>query len=398
METRSSAPGRFARSRTDRVLAGVAGGLAARLGVDAILLRLAFVVLTFAGGFGIAAYLLLWLVSNDGPVVEAGERRSGARVVVSIGLVVTGMLLILREAGLWLGDALVWSVTLAAFGSAVIWMRGDDAGRSRLSRLASRLPLTPADALAGRSSARIAGGAFLVLAGMIIFLAANTSLRSIGNVAFAVAVTVAGMVLILGPWLYGMFTQLAAERRERIRSEERAEVAAHLHDSALQTFAMIQRAQSPQEMVTLARVQERELRAWLYGRSRNGADTLSRAVDELASRVEGSHRVKVETVMVGDVSPLDDRLRALVDALGEATTNAARHSGAGSVSVYVEVTPESVTAYVRDEGAGFDVGAVPADRRGIEESIVGRMQRNGGTAVVTSEPSAGTEVRLVMPR
>ncbi|MGH2792826.1 MAG: sensor histidine kinase, partial [Actinomycetota bacterium] len=191
--------------------------------------------------------------------------------------------------------------------------------------------------------------------------------------------------------------QLATERRERIRSEERAEVAAHLHDSALQTLAMIQRAQTPQEMVTLARVQERELRAWLYGRERNGADTLSRAVDEMASRVEGLHKVKVETVVVGDLM-LDDRPRALVDALGEATTNAAAHSGASSVAVYVEVGSDSVTAYVRDEGKGFDASAVPADRRGIAESIVGRMQRHGGTATVSSEPTVGTEVRLVIPR
>ncbi|MEX2556667.1 MAG: PspC domain-containing protein [Actinomycetota bacterium] len=395
---------RFPRSRTDRVVAGVAGGLAERLGIDAILIRLAFVVLAFAGGFGIVAYLVAWLIGGEdrparaGAAVAARERRSGLRVVVSVAMIVTGLLLLLREVGLWLGDALVWSAALAAFGSAIIWTRGDDAGRARFARLASRLPLSPADALAGRSKSRIAAGAFLVLAGMITFLAANTSLRSVGNVAFAVVVTVAGVSLILGPWIYGLFTQLATERRERIRSEERAEVAAHLHDSALQTFAMIQRAQSPQEMVTLARVQERELRAWLYGRERNGADTLSRAVDEMASRVERLHRVAVETVVVGDVSPMDDRLRALVDALGEATANAAAHSGASVVSVYVEMAPDTITAYVRDEGSGFDLSSLPVDRRGISESIVGRMQRHGGTAVVTSEPSSGTEVRLVIPR
>jgi phage shock protein PspC (stress-responsive transcriptional regulator) len=390
----------FERSRSDRLVAGVAGGIAERLGVDATIIRLAFVVLSFAGGFGIIAYLLGWLIgaerlAGDEPPPAEKERRSGIRVVISIAMVVAGMLLLLREIGLWLGDALVFSVGLAAFGSAIIWMR-DDGGRARFARLASRL--TASDALAGRSKGRVAAGAVLVVAGMITFLVANTSLRSLGNVAFAVAVTVAGLGLILGPWIYGLFNQLAAERRERIRSEERAEVAAHLHDSALQTFAMIQRAQSPAEMVTLARVQERELRAWLYGRERNGADTLSRAVDEMAGRVERLHRVAVETVIVGDVSPLDDRSRALVDALGEATMNAAAHSGAGSVSVYVEVAPDSVTAFVRDFGVGFDVGSVPADRRGIEESIVGRMQRNGGTAVVTSELSSGTEVRLVIPR
>ena len=392
-------PALFARSRSDRLVAGVAGGIAERLGVDATLIRLAFVVLSFAGGFGIIAYLLGWLIGAerlaDDPEPEV-ERRSGARVVISIALVIAGTLLLLREIGLWLGDALVWSIGLAAFGSAIIWMRGDDAGRARFAKLASRL--TAADALQGRSKGRVAAGAALVGGGMLIFLVANTSLRSLGNVMFAVVVTVAGLGLILGPWMYGMINQLATERRERIRSEERAEVAAHLHDSALQTLAMIQRAQSPQEMVTLARVQERELRTWLYGRERNGADTLSRAVDEMASRVEGLHRVKVETVVVGDALAMDDRLRALVDALGEATTNAAKHSGAGSVSVYVEAAADSVTAFVRDEGSGFDPAAVPADRRGIEESIVGRMQRHGGTATVSSEATVGTEVRLVIPR
>ena len=389
----------FSRSRNDRLVAGVAGGIAERLGVDATLIRLAFVVLSFAGGFGIIAYLFAWLVGRErgaGEEVLEVERRSGTRIVVSIAMIVTGMLFLLREIGLWLGDALVFSIGLAAFGSAIIWMRGDDAGRARFARLASRF--TAADALAGRSKGRVAAGALLVGAGMITFLVANTSLSSLGNVAFAVAVTVAGLGLILGPWMYGMVNQLATERRERIRSEERAEVAAHLHDSALQTLAMIQRAQSSQEMVTLARVQERELRAWLYGRERNGADTLSRAVDEMASRVEGVHRVKVETVVVGEVSPMDDRARALVDALGEATTNAAKHSGASSVAVYVEVGEDSVTAYVRDEGSGFDPSSLPEDRRGIAESIVGRMQRHGGTAVVTSETASGTEVRLVIPR
>ncbi|MGH2725490.1 MAG: ATP-binding protein, partial [Actinomycetota bacterium] len=372
-----------------------------RLGVDATIIRLAFVVLAFAGGFGIIVYLVGWLIGAERLAGDAGdeqtvvERRGGARVVISIAMVVVGLMLLLREVGLWLGDALVFSVGLTAFGSAIIWMRGDE-GKARFARLASRL--TAADALAGRSKGRVGAGAVLVVAGMITFLVANTSLRSLGNVMFAVAVTVAGLGLILGPWVYGLINQLATERRERIRSEERAEVAAHLHDSALQTLAMIQRAQSPQEMVTLARVQERELRAWLYGREANGADTLSRALDEMASRVEGLHRVKVETVVVGDIAPMDDRLRALVDALGEATTNAAKHSGAEAVSVYVEVGSESVTAYVRDEGSGFDTSVTAPDRRGIAESIVGRMQRHGGTASVSSEVAVGTEVRLVIPR
>ncbi len=223
--------------------------------------------------------------------------------------------------------------------------------------------------------------------------------------AAAVLVTVTGLGLILGPWIWRLARQLADERRERIRSEERTELAAHLHDSVLQTLALIQRAGEPQEMVSLARGQERELRAWLYGQSRgdgelrgrNGADALSAALDEVAARVERLHRVAVETVVVGDC-PMDDRLRALVDAAGEAMNNAAKHSGARAVSVYAEVGPEAVNLYVRDEGRGFRPARLLPDRRGIAQSIRGRMDRHGGTALITSEPNEGTEVHLRLPR
>jgi signal transduction histidine kinase len=234
-------------------------------------------------------------------------------------------------------------------------------------------------------------------------LAANDALfaaRVARSVAFAVLVTATGLGLILGPWMWRTLRQLSEERRERIRSEERAEVAAHLHDSVLQTLAMIQRARSPQEMTSLARGQERELRGWLYGRGRageNGGGSLSAALEELSAKIERHHHLPVETVVVGD-APLDDRLRALVDAAGEAMTNAARHSGAASVSVYAEVGDDAVHLYVRDEGKGFDPALVPADRHGIRESIVGRMERGGGVATVTSEPAEGTEVHLRIPR
>jgi signal transduction histidine kinase len=314
-----------------------------------------------------------------------------------VALVTAGAMLLLREVGVWFGDALAWSVGLASFGSAILWTKADDSGRARFAKLASRIPRSPADAMAGRSKGRLAVGALLVVAGMGTFLAANTSWSAMRNVAFAVMVTVVGLGLILGPWIYELFRQLTSERRERIRSEERAEVNAHLHDSVLQTLAMIQRAPSPQEMASLARGQERELRAWLYGRSRNGSDTLSAALDETAARVEAMHKVAVDTVVVGDLA-MDDGLRALVDAAGEAMNNAAKHSGAKAISVYAEVSDDSIGVYVRDEGSGFDASAVAPGRRGIAESIVGRMERNGGAATIQSVPAEGTEVHLVMPR
>jgi signal transduction histidine kinase len=188
------------------------------------------------------------------------------------------------------------------------------------------------------------------------------------------------------------------ERNSRVRSEARAEFAAHLHDSVLQTLALIQRASEPREMAGLARTQERELRAWLYGRAPTVRGlTLRDAIDDMASRIERDNQVRVEAIVVGDLA-LDDDLQALVAACTEAAHNAARHAGVDVVSVYVEVEPGQVSAYVRDEGSGFDRRSVPADRRGITDSIERRMERHGGSARVRSEPGRGTEVVLRLPR
>jgi signal transduction histidine kinase/phage shock protein PspC (stress-responsive transcriptional regulator) len=407
------------RSSTDRVVAGVAGGLAEQFGIDSVIIRLAFVALAFAGGAGVILYLLCWLFGADAPagplpVAPGGRaRRSEHLQVIVAVLVVAGALVILRQVGLWFGDGLVWPVAVAALGSAVIWTRSDGPGRERLTRVTSQLPR---DAIEGASSGwapriRLVLGALLILAGMAGLLVANDALaasRIVKGILFAVLVTAAGLALILGPWVFRLVRQVSEERRERIRSEERAEMAAHLHDSVLQTLAMIQRASTSQEMATLARGQERELRSWLYGKTNgrthraaeidgaNGPGTLSAALDQAAARVERLHHVPVETVVVGD-SVIDDRLRAVVDAAGEAMSNAAKHSGARSIAVYGEVGPDAVNVYVRDEGRGFDATTVPPDRRGISESIVGRMERGGGAATISSEPSEGTEVHLRLP-
>jgi signal transduction histidine kinase len=249
----------------------------------------------------------------------------------------------------------------------------------------------------GRPLARLIGGAALILAGMAIVLAATTDLGGVMNVVLAVVVTVAGLALVLGPWVWNLGQELIAERTSRVRSDARAEMAAHLHDSVLQTLALIQRAREPREMAMLARTQERELRAWLYGRAPSVPGVRLRdALDAMAGRVERSHSVRVETVVVGDAA-LDEPLRALVAAISEGTLNAASHSGAAEVSVYVEVEADAVTAFVRDHGSGFDTAAVQDDRRGIADSIVARMERHGGTAEVVSGRD-GTEVRLRVPR
>jgi signal transduction histidine kinase len=229
------------------------------------------------------------------------------------------------------------------------------------------------------------------------FLAANTSLAAAGNVLLAILVAVGGVTLLAGPWAWNIGRQLVDERSSRARSEARAEMAAHLHDSVLQTLALIQRARTQREMTTLARTQERELRAWLYGSAPTVAGARLRdAIDAMAGRIERQHQVRVETVVVGDAE-LDERLGALVDACAEAVANAASHSGSDAISVYVEVEAASVSAFVRDQGHGFDPSTVPPDRRGIADSIIGRIERRGGSVTIDSRPGDGTEVVIRLP-
>ena len=390
----------FRRSASDRVLTGVAGGIGERLGIDPVVVRLAFVVLSLAGGVGVLAYVAMALVSRSpDPQAPSTRTRTSATQAVAVGLVVAGVLLLLRGAGLWFGDRIVWPAGIAVLGSAVIWTRGDAADRARWGRLLSRLPASVTEPVSGRGSrVRLLAGAGLIAVGLVTFLTSNRPLELVGNAPVAVAAVILALAVTLGPWVWRLARQVAEERRERIRSEERAEMAAHLHDSVLQTLALIQRTEDADEMVALARGQERELRTWLYGKTPAGpADSLSAALDAVAAEVERTHRRRIEVVLVGDC-PLDDRIRALVHACREAMVNSARHSRARGVSVYVEVEDDVVTAFVRDQGVGFSRASVPPDRRGIVESIEGRMERNGGVAVIASGPGRGTEVRLQVPR
>jgi signal transduction histidine kinase len=383
-------------------VAGVAAGLGHRLGVDPVLVRITFVVLSLAGGVGVLAYGALWAFTGLRQQPRAEERApSSSQQAVALGLIVFGVLLLLRSAGLWFGDALVWPVALAGLGSAVVWARSDDHDRSRWSRATARLPRMPLESASAApvSPARVIVGTVLVAAGVGGFLAVNDGLQAVGDLAVAVAAALGGLVLLFGPWLWRLLEQLGAERRERIRHEERAELAAHLHDSVLQTLALIQRSSDqPRRMVALARRQERELRSWLYGQQ-DGVTTatLTAAVEEVAEEVEATHDLSVEVVVVGDAA-VDDRLRALLAATREACVNAAKHAGVDEISVYVEVEPDAVNAFVRDRGAGFDPATVPPDRRGIRESITARLERHGGHGRVRSEPGRGTEVELCIPR
>jgi signal transduction histidine kinase len=209
-------------------------------------------------------------------------------------------------------------------------------------------------------------------------------------------VVLVGLALILAPFWWRLGRNLAAERAERIRSQERAELAAHLHDSVLQTLALVQkRSGDPREVAALARRQERELRSWLNGEPRTDGG-LAAALQATAVDVEETHGVPIDVVAVGDV-PLDEDNRALVAAAREAMVNAAKFAG-GTVAVYTEVADERVQVFVHDRGPGFDPDAVPDDRRGVRESIVGRMERHGGRAAIRSTAGVGTEVELTLER
>jgi signal transduction histidine kinase len=405
-----SASAQLRRDADGAVLAGVAAGLARRLGVDPLIVRVAFVAASAAGGFGLALYLLGWAVmpGRDGeraPIERIAGRRETWLVVAGMVLLALAALLLLRAWGIWFSDAIVWPVILAAAGGALIWRQSQE-GPDPLSRptdsprpVRGSDPLTlPRVSLPRDAFGRVLVGAALVVGGALVFLWLNDALQPARDVLLAVVVVLVALTLILAPWWLRLVRGLSAERTERIRSQERAEVAAHLHDSVLQTLALMQkRASEPREVAALARRQERELRAWLNGRRAAGDATVALALEAVAAEVEEAHGVPVEVVAVGD-APLDERAQALVAAAREALVNAAKFAPGGPVALYAEVDAETIEVFVRDRGPGFDPAAVPDDRRGVRESIVGRMERHGGRAVVHSAPGAGTEVELVIRR
>ena len=380
-------PDRFRRSTEDRWIGGVAGGVARAVGIDAVVVRTAFAVLAFTSGVGVLLYVaaMVLVPAGDVPEAERPPDRRELEQAAGVGLITLGLLLLLRRAGLFFPDEVVWPAALAVMGVAVAW-----------SQLGRRGELLDGN---GAVVVRLVAGALLLTVGIGVFVAQNERIVVAVQVVLAVAAATVGVALLAGPWIIGLGRQLADERRERIRADERAELAAHLHDSVLQTLALIQRrADSPAETVALARRQERELREWLHGRKRAVADddSVAGALRSIADEVEADHSVTVDIVVVGDAL-LDDGRAAVVGAVREAVVNAARHSGSPSVSVYVELSPDETVGYVRDRGSGFDPDAVPADRQGIRESIVGRLERHGGSAQITSNPE-GTEVSLRLPQ
>jgi signal transduction histidine kinase len=376
-------------STRNRWLAGVAGAIATEIGVAPVVIRIAFVLLTLSGGIGLALYAGAWLSfryydeHHRGRVYRPYPKgRSPRRRLLGVASVVVGVVLFSKNVlAIGLGDVHVWPVAVAAFGMLLAWSSGK------------------VDWAAPFELLRAVGGLTLAAAGVIGFIALNFGASTAPKALLIGTAVLSGVVLVVAPWLWRAASQVSEARAERRRANERAELAAHLHDSVLQTLSLIQRSAGDRAAtVSLARRQERELRDWLSGKAGvdSGRDFRARLA-ELAGEIETLHDVPVEVVVVGE-APIDDRLSAALSAAREAMINAAKHSGAPRVDVYAELGESSLELFVRDTGRGFEPAAIPADRRGVCESIVGRMQRAGGQASIASEPGRGTEVALTMPR
>lgn len=361
------------RETRGRWIGGVASGLADHLGWPVGAVRLLFVVLSSFAGVGVVAYAAFWAIL---PQRDADESDT-VRLLAFSALVVGGFLLFPSSPWMQIGLPLA----VVALGATVVWTRLAPSHRVRPDGLQWTALLL---------------GVVLVLSGMAALAISGLGVRSVLNALAVAILLMVGVGLIAMPWIAGLYQELSTERQQRIRSQTRAELATQVHDSVLQTLTLIRRhAEDPEQVVRLARAEERHLRSWLYDPTGDPDQTLSAALAAVASRIEAEYPVTVEVVCVGDVG-LEQGGRALVAAVGEAVLNAAKHAG-GAISLYAEVDESQVAVYVRDRGAGFDPDAIPADRKGVAESMIARMHRVGGACTIRSADS-GTEVTLTLPR
>ncbi|MFG2025103.1 PspC domain-containing protein [Streptomyces sp. NPDC048825] len=410
-------PRKLYRSSDGRWLGGVARGLAGHLGLPVIWVRLVFVGLFMAEGLGALLYAAFWFfvplgvggvdtgrppsiateTSTDGRRRLVARKPDKGQIVALLAMVVIAMIFVGNVDLSGGAKVYLWPLVLVGAGVALVWRQADNARRARWMEVGRhRRTLT---------LARSAAGVLLVTVGVSGIFVLQGSAAHLGSVLQAALAVLVGIALLAGPYLVRMTQDLSEERLMRIRAQERAEVAAHVHDSVLHTLTLIQRnAENAGEVRRLARAQERDLRNWLYkpeGTGKDEADepdTLAEAVRRSAAEVEDKHGVPIEVVVVGDC-PLDDRIGAQMQAAREAMVNAAKYGGeGGAVQVYAEVEGRTVFVSVRDRGPGFDLEAIPDDRMGVRESIIGRMERNGGTARLRAVPDGGTEVELEMER
>jgi signal transduction histidine kinase/phage shock protein PspC (stress-responsive transcriptional regulator) len=384
------------------VLGGVCRGIAEHLRWSVESVRALFLVAVLFGGFGLVLYAAYWAWLPVDPDPSSPDSTDAPREgrdlagVLGLGALAIGVLVLLSGNDLPFTGSLLTPLVLVGVGVAVLWRQSDDSRRaSLLAEVGASARVTTRTAIR-RAGPRIALGFALVLLGIFGVLASQGDIVASLRGLAAALLAMAGVALVLLPFVLGWWRDLAAERRARIRSEERAEIAAQVHDSVLQTLTLIQRsAAEPDEVVRLARTEERALRRWLYAPVGDPSATLVAGLEAEIADVEATYACTVDVVHVGDMAR-DERVDSLVAAAREAVVNAAKHAG-GAISVYVECDESGAQVFVRDRGPGFDPDAVPADRLGVRESILGRMARVGGSASVRSTPGEGADVVLALP-
>ncbi|PWK42146.1 ATP-binding protein [Actinoplanes xinjiangensis] len=397
-------PRRLYRPRDQRIVAGVAAGLARHLGLPVLAVRITLVVLLGFNALGLLLYAAYWAVL---PQEARGDEEPPRRDLGALmPFAAIGMGVVLLQAQLFedqVATTAGWMIAVIAVGAGVIWHQSDPSRRDAQSENLASTPWFTAMVSEGDRRSfvfRFIGGGILVAVGIIGVVAVYSptdSFSAVFNGVIFAFVGLLGVGVVVAPLVWRTFGQLRAEREGRIREQERAELAAMIHDQVLHTLALIQRNSTDiKEVQRLARGQERSLRNWLYRPTASPTERFAAALEQAAAEVEDTYAITVETVVVGDTQ-CDDRVAALVAAGREALVNAARHAGVQTVSLYAEVEEDELSVFIRDRGAGFDVSGVADTRHGVRGSIIGRMQRHGGRAEIRSSPGDGTEVRLMLP-
>ena len=380
---------RLTRVSEGSVVAGVCAGLADHLGVRVTHVRLAMVLVATLSGAGVAVYAALWALTPTGPPrqgpgrVDERERRRGmALAVVAVAGAVLSFMLTTAT-----GLSVVVPVLVVALGAGLVWQQYDRGGR-----------------VAPRSVfdwARVTAGATLVVVGLAVVVLGQVEFAALRSSLLAVVATLVGVGLLSVPVGLRLWRSLEEERAARIREAERSDIASHLHDSVLQTLALIQkRSDDPGQVARLARRQERELRQWLFGagsRMSSGASTVAGAVEVMVGDVEDVYGLRVDQVVVGGDGPVGEAEEAVLGAVREALVNVAKHAGVDTADVFVENDGTVLSAFVRDRGTGFDPEAVDGDRHGLAKSIRHRVESRGGTVRVRSTLGRGTEIGIEMP-
>lgn len=392
------------RPRKDAMLAGVCAGLSAHLEVPAAAVRAVMLGLSLAGGFGALLYVWLWVTvpaqdaGNAAPMRRALTPQTVvpatltartprrwwpiAELLLGGSLLIAGVGLVLDRLGVGVKLEIILPALAVLVGVGLAWWQIAD--RERPDR--HQLP-------------RVLGALALVAVGVLMFFVTARQPSAWTVIAAAISV-LTGVSLALAPWVLRLNRELIAERASGAREAERADIAAHLHDSVLQTLALIQQRSEPgSEVARIARRQERDLREWLFRGADGGAgaprESAETELREHASGLEAAFAVQFEVVTVGQPAVAPE---SLIAAAREAMLNAAQHAG-GRVTVYLETTGKRVSVDVTDRGPGLDISALPEGRMGVSESILGRIERAGGTASIKPGPGgAGTTVRLSVAR